>query len=234
MSETQTVDVVDVKTGEVVDEKVALVKRNAMESLVKQQDMPLLAVMEQLDTLDWKSLKPHHAALLLMQRPFAVSGGGFTNLTFKQAILFATRCYELGLSPFSDNVWFDPSRGVTNVTLSGKRELARIRGIDLGPPSFEELNREWDAVAKITTSGEEAKKAGFKKDLGVTCSMRVGDPRNNEKVSYTAWINDWFQPRSPVWREKPNHMLAIRANEKALSLVLGTGASAMPDERELD
>ena len=227
---------VDVKTGEVVEEKMLAVigPKGGMQDLVKQQDLPLLAVMEQLETLDWSKLKPHHAALLLMQKPFVVSGGGVTNLTFKQAILFATRCYELGLSPFSDNVWFDVGRSAVNITMSGKRELARLRGIDLGPPSFEEVYREWDTVSRITPAGEEAKKQGFKRDVGVTCSMRVGDPKNNEKVIYTAWINDWFQPKSPVWKDKPGHMLTIRANEKALTLVLGTGASAMPDEKELD
>ena len=222
-----------VKDAEVVTE-TTLVPKSGIESLVKQHDLPLLAVMEDLGTLNWKELKPHHTALLLMQKPINVSGGGTLYLTFKQALLYAVRAFELGLSPFSDNLWFDPNRGTTNITLSGKRELARLRNIDLGPPSFAEVYRDWKDVPKVTSTGAEAQKLGFSKDMGVTCTMRVGDPKNGEHVNYTAWINDWFQPKSPVWREKPNHMLTIRANEKALSLVLGTGASAMPDEKELD
>ena len=64
--------------------------------------------------------------------------------------------------------------------------------------------------------------------------MRVGDPKNKEFVNYTAWLSEWSVSRSPVWKSKPSHMLTIRANEKAVTLALGVGASAMPDERELD
>ena len=226
-------EIVNTVTGEVMEETALSVIPNAMDALMKPADLPILRVMEQLDSLNWKELKPPQAAFLLMQKPFLVSGGTMF-LTFKQAILFATRAYELGLSPFSDNVWFDPNRSSVNITLSGKRELARIRNIDLGPPSFEEVYRKWEDVAKITTAGAEAQKKGFTKDAGVICRMRVGDPKNAEHVNYTAWLNDWFVPKSPVWCERPTHMLTIRANEKALSLVLGTGASAMPDEKELE
>jgi len=227
-------EVVDEVTGEVVEE-TALVTANASAlSLVKDADKPMFQAMSTMDSLNWKDLKPNQMALLLTQKPYPVSGGGTTYLNFKQALIFAVRCYELGLSPFSDNVWYDANRGAVNLTLSGKRELARIRNIDLGPPSFEEISRAWTEVAKVTTSGEDAKKAGFTKDVGVKCSIRVGDPKHNERVNYTAWLNDWFVGRSPVWKEKPNHMLTIRANEKALTLILGTGASAMPDEKELE
>lgn len=219
MSET-----VDVKTGEVVDTQVALVRQNAMETLVKQQDLPLLAVMEQLDTFDWKALKPHHAALLLMQKSFN-SGGATTYLTFKQAILFATRCFELGLSPFGSEVFFNPNTSQVNITLEGKKMLARNRGIDLGPPQFEEMAREWSEVAKMNDNAKEAQKHGFPRDIGITCKMRVGDPKHNECVTYCCWLSEWYVPRSPVWQQKPLHMLQTRATEKAISLALGTGAS---------
>lgn len=204
-----------------------------MLAIVKDADKGVYKAMSSMDTLDWKNLKPNQTALLLMQKPFPVSGGGTSFLNFKQALLFAVRCFELGLSPFSDNVWFDPNKSSVNLTLSGKRELARLRGVDLGPPSFKEVYREWKDVPKITESGEDAKKAGFTKDMGCECVMRVGDPKLQEKITYTAWINDWYVSRSPVWKSKPGHMLSIRANEKAVTLALGTGASAMPDEAEL-
>lgn len=224
----------EVKEAEVVPaQAIAVVPKDDMLDLVKENDKGVYKAMARLDSLDWKHLRPNETALLLMQKPFSVSGGGTMYLNFKQSLLFAVRCFELGLSPFSDNVWFDVNKSSVNLTLSGKRELARIKNIDLGPPSFEEIYREWKDVPKITTAGEEAKKAGFTKDMGCKCTMRVGDPKNKEAVSYTAWINDWYVSRSPVWKEKPNHMLAIRANEKAVTLALGTGASALPDEQEL-
>lgn len=223
---------VDIKTGEIVEEKMEIAKANAA-SMVKEQDRPFFAVAETLDTLEWAKLKPHQAALLLMTKPFTVNGGTMF-LSFKQALLFAVRCFELGLSPLSDSVWFDPNRGTVNLTLAGKKEIARNKGIDLGPPELEEVDRKWEDVARLTEAAENAKRDGFNKDVGVRCKMRVGDPKNNEYVNYTAWISEWYVPRSPVWKAKPIHMLTTRATEKAISLVLGTGASAMPDERDLE
>lgn len=231
---SEIVEVIDTKTGEVTETALVSAKPVGMRAIVKEQDLPLLDVMETLDNLDWRNLRPHQTALLLMQKPLSVSGGGSTYLTFRQAILFATRCYELNLSPFSDNVWFDPGRGATNITLSGKRELARLRGIEMGPPSFEEVYRDWKDVPRVTEAGEAARKAGFARDVGCTCTMRIGPAANKENVVYTAWINDWYVSRSPVWQNKPSHMLAVRANEKALTLVTGIGASAMSDEKELE
>lgn len=227
-------DTIVKEADEVITNTTALVEIDDMGSLVKESERPIYQAMRTLDTLDWSRLKPHETALLLMQKPFAVSGGGVMFLTFKQALLFAIRAFELGLSPFSDNVWFDAARGSVNVTMSGKRELCRLRNIDMGPPNFEEVTRDWNSLPKITEQGEEAKKAGFKQDMGCTCIIRVGKPENKESVSYTAWLNDWYQPKSPVWKTKPSHMLSIRANEKALTLILGTGASQLPDEKELD
>jgi hypothetical protein len=228
MSET-----VDVKTGEVIEE-AGLAKIDDMQAMVKEADRGVYKAMAGMNTLDWKNLLPNQAALLLMQKPFNVSGGGTMYLNFKQALLFAVRCFELGLSPFSDGVWFDPNRGSVNLTLSGKRELARIKGIDLGPPKFESLTREWKDIAKVSEVGTELQKAGYTKDIGYKCSIRVGDPKYQEYVDYVAWLSEWYVSRSPVWKAKPEHMLQTRATEKAISLAMGTGASALPDEKDLD
>lgn len=218
-----------------VPETTALVpKTGTIESLVKPADLPVFQAMQGMDTLDWKNLKPNQTAVLLMQRPMAVSGGGVMFLNFKQALYFAVRAFELGVSPFSSGIWFDPQRYSVNLTLEGKREVARNRNIDLGPPSFEEMTREWKDVPKMTDTGEDAKKAGFTKDLGIKCRMRVGDPKHAEHVEYLAWISEWFQPKSPLWKSKPTHMLQIRANEKAVTMCLGTGVSAMPDEKDIE
>lgn len=220
-SETEAV-VVEPETAAVI------AKRNEGEmlALVKDSDKPVFAAMSGMNTLDWKDLKPNQTALLLMQRPMNVSGGGTMYLNFKQALLFAVRCYELGLSPFSDGVWFDPGKSSVNLTLAGKRELARIKGIDLGPPKFEDVSREWNAVPRMTESAEAAKKAGFTKDVGIKCLVRVGDPKNGEYAEYSAFISEWYVDRSPVWKQKPMHMLQTRATEKCISLAMGTGASS--------
>lgn len=215
----------DVTKDVEVIEETAITVQPSMDSMVKSGDIPLLRVMEQMDTLDWRNLKPHQTSLLLMQKPFQVSGGGTMFLTFKQAILFATRCYELGVSPFSSEVWFDANRGSVNLTLEGKRQVARNKGIDLGPPQFEELSRTWTEVPKVTPLVEDLKKQGFTKDIGVKCRIRVGDPKNQEYSEYTCWMSEWSVPKSPVWQAKPLHMLQTRATEKAISLAMGTGAS---------
>ena len=222
-------DIVNIKTGEVLAPVVA---PDTMSGLIKASDLPVFNAMSGLATLDWKDLKPNQTAVLLMQRPMAVSGGGVMYLNFKQALYFAVRAYELGVSPFSSAVWFDPAKFSVNLTLEGKREVARLRGIDLGPPSFEDVTRDWSG--KLTTAGEEAKKAGFDRDIGVKCKTRVGKPEYKEYSEYSAYLSEWYQAKSPVWKEKPLHMLQIRAMEKSITLALGTGASSMPDEKELE
>lgn len=201
--------------------------------VVKEAEQPILRLAEGLSTLDWKNMTPPQTALLLTQKPFPVSGGGTTRLTFTQALFFATRCFELGVSPFSNEVWFDPGRYAVNLTLEGKRTVAANRGIDLGPPRFTESSREWSDVPRLTPAGEEAKKL-FPKDLCITCKIRVGPVANKEDAEYIAYLSEWYVPRSPVWQSKPIHMLQIRANEKALTMAIGTGVSAMPDEREVE
>ena len=217
----------EIKEAEVVPaQALAIVPKDDMLALIKDNDKGVYKAMERLSSLNWRDLKPNETALLLMQKPFPVSGGGVMTLNFKQALLFAVRCYELELSPFSDNVWFDPGKSSVSITLSGKRELARIKGIDLGPPSFEDVSREWKDVARSTPTVEEVKKAGFAKDIGVKCKMRVGNPEYKEYAEYTAYLSEWYVSRSPVWQSKPLHMLQTRATEKAISLAMGTGASS--------
>ena len=212
------------QTQEVKTAEIVAIPVNDMQGMVKAQDLPLLRVMETMDSLDWKALKPHQTALLLMQKPIP-SGGGTIFLSFRQAILFATRCFELGVSPFSSEVWYDPNRAVTNLTLEGKRMVARNRGVDLGPPQFEEIERDWAKVPRMSENGEAARKAGFATDIGVKCKIRVGDPKLAEHAEYTAYLSEWYVPKSPVWQAKPMHMLQTRACEKAISMALGTGSS---------
>lgn len=133
------------------------------------------------------------------------------------------------MSPFSSEVWFDPNRGSVNLTLEGKRQVARNKNIDLGPPQFEETAREWNTLAKTTTIIEDLKKQGYAKDVGIICKMRVGPISNQEFGTYCAYLSEWYVPKSPVWQVKPIHMLQTRATEKCISMVLGTGASDSVD-----
>jgi hypothetical protein len=217
---------VDIKTGEIVEE-TSLAKKVDYSSLVKEQEKPLLEMLSKMNSMNWRELTPPQLAVLIMQKPFVAQGGGQMYLSFKQAILFATRCFELGVSPFSSEVWFDANRASVNLTLEGKRQVAREKGIDLGPPKFEELVREWDVLPRMTENVEVLKKAGYKNDMGIKCLIRVGDPKNQEYSEYIAWLSEWYVARSPVWQAKPTHMLQTRAAEKAISMALGTGASDM-------
>ncbi len=206
--------------------------KQTLDLFVKDTELPILRLAERMTTLNWREMQPPEMALLLMQKPFPVSGGTY-NLTFRQALFFATRCFELGVSPFSSEVWFDPNRWAVNLTLEGKRTVAHNKGIELGPPSFEEGSRKWEDVPRVTEISA-AVKLQFTKDISIKCRMRVGPKHDNEYAEYIAWLSEWYVPKSPVWQAKPIHMLQIRAQEKALTICLGVGASAMPDERDLD
>lgn len=206
-------------------ETVELVPTSDVTGLVKEVDQPIARAMSNLISLDWRNLQPNQMAFLLTQKPFPVSGGGTTFLTFRQALLFALRCYELGVSPLSSEVWFNAQTGITNLTLEGKKTVARNKGIDLGPPQFTEKTREWNELPKSNPTVIDLQKDGFAKDIAITCRIRVGNPEHKEYSEYTAWLSEWYVARSPVWKAKPMHMLQTRAYEKAISLAMGTGSS---------
>jgi hypothetical protein len=180
-----------------------------------------LGDMEKFSSFDWRSLPPNIMAQVLMKKPYR----GKANepdyyLSPEQALVFAMRCFELGLSPLSSEVWFDRDRWSVNVTLEGKLRLARERG-NVGPPTFANEERPWRAGA--------TKLAGFEKEPGIKCTISV----NQEPCSYMCWMSEWYMPMSPVWKAKPMHMLQIRAYDKALAFAAGAGISDMPSEREI-
>ena len=108
-----------------------------------------------------------------------------------------------------------------------------MQGIDLGPPQFERKEREWaevpDSPRKKTLIA-----TGHKKDVGYVARVRVGKPEYKEFAEYLAWGSEWYVDYSPVWKEKFEHMLQTRAAEKATTLAMGTGASAMPSDSEIE
>ena len=226
--DNMTQQVIDIQGEEISEKELALAK-SSMSAMVKDSDRPMFEAMSNMTSLDWRNLQPNQMALLLMQKPFPVSGGGMSTLNFKQALIFALRCFELGVSPLSSEVWFDPQRGSTNLTLEGKKQVARNKGIDLGPPQFTDLSRDWNEVPTMNEQAKGAKNAGFPKDIGIKCRMRVGPVANQEFAEYSCWLSEWYVSRSPVWQAKPTHMMQVRATDKCISMALGTGISDMVD-----
>src|SRR5882724_8919843 len=205
--------------GAISPDRVALAKSNQQESIQTKQ----LDKLKGITSFDWKQIPPPFMAELLMQTPFR-GGAGEPDyyLSAYQAYRFAIRCYELGLSPLSTEVWYNPKNNMTNVTFEGKLKLARLNKLDLGPPRFEEKYRPFPKGKQI---------AGMEKDLGISCKMTTG--RANDEAEYTAWLSEWYMPASPVWKARPDHMLRIRSAEKCISFASGTGVSELMDDRDL-
>lgn len=196
-------------------DKAALIKSVAAEKLQNKQ----LEAIAGISSLDWTNIPPPILAQLLVQMPFK---GGSNEPDFYlapwQALVFAMRCYELGLSPFSNEVWFNPKNNKVNITFEGKLKLARKQGLDLGPPKFERLTRKMPG----NKPGE---------DYGYKCTMTTS--RNGDPAEYTAWHSEWAVASSPVWKAKPDHMLQLRAAEKCLSFASGIGSSELMGEGDL-
>lgn len=188
----------------------------AKANFAEEQERKSLEKLNAVASLDWKNIPPPVLAQVLTQMPFKGSGTE-PDYFLKpwQALVFAMRCYELGLSPFSNEVWFNPKNNKVNVTFEGKLKLARKQGLNLGPPRFERVTRKYQG----------------KDDWGYTCKMSTsnkGDP-----AEYTAWYAEWYVAASPVWKAKPDHMLQLRAAEKCLSFASGIGSSELMGEQDL-
>src|SRR5882724_8047512 len=211
-------DKTSLQTG-VSPDRVALAKSNQQESLQTKQ----LDKLKGITSFDWKQIPPPFMAELLMQTPFR-GGAGEPDyyLSAYQAYRFAIRCYELGLSPLSTEVWYNPKNNMTNTTFEGKLKLARLNKMNLGPPRFEEKKRPFPKGKTI---------GGFDQDLGISCKMTTG--RANDEAEYTAWLSEWYVPTSPVWKAKPDHMLRVRSAEKCLSFASGLGVSELMGDQDL-
>lgn len=203
------------------------VKPSALAVVAEQKQNDLsrrLEALHELQSFDWKALPPHVMAMVLMKKPYrGKSGEPDYYLSPEQALVFAMRCFELGLSPLSSEVWFDRDRWSVNVTLEGKLRLARERG-NIGPPQFNPQERPWRKGSVPL--------AGFEKEPGIECSITVG--ANNQNCTYLCWMSEWYVASSPVWKAKPLHMLQIRAYDKALAFAAGVGVSEYPSEKEID
>ena len=196
---------------------VADAKKSALE-LKREETRQFL---ERFTSLDWTALPPPAVAMLLMQKPNKLSasqGGGSWYLEPWQALAFAIFCRENGVSPFANHAWWNNQTNSANLTTEGKKIVARKQGFNLGAPRFDEsLTRPWPKGVGVHPKESD--------DIAVRCTMSVNDKGD---VDYTAWLSEWYMPMSPVWKEKPRHMLRIRAYEKALSFASGAGISEMP------
>lgn len=201
-----------------VKDALAKAKETATTSLVEKREEKL-AWVEDLKSLDWRNVPPPVMAQVLTKKPFRGRDTDYY-LTSAQAIYFAMACYEMGVSPLSGEAYFDPKNWVVNLTLAGLRRVARNANLNLGAPEFTRLERDW--------KGRSAP-SNMPKDVGYKCRVKVGDGYSE----YTAWASEWMM-NTPVWQSKTENMLQVRSQEKAIRFALGTGASEMPDERELE
>lgn len=167
-----------------------------------------------LSTFDWKAVPPPVLASVLVQIPFRGKDADYY-LAPWQAAIWSMRCYELGLSPFSNETWFNPKNNKVNLTLEGKLSLARKNGWKIGAPQFVEERSDKNVL------------------ISVTCKLPVYVEGEKQFVEYKANMAEWAVGSSPVWREKGEHMLRLRSYEKALSWVTGIGASELPDEPDI-
>ena len=210
-----------------VDEgqSLAEVTAAAKDAALTRREVAQAAVVEQVTDFDWKHVPPPQLAQVLCRIPFK-AGAGEPDFYLQpwQALIFAMRCFELGLSPFSGEVWYNPKVNKVNVTLEGKMQLARNRGYNFGPPHFERKTQPWPKTAQAIPGRTE--------DIGYICSIKLLS--SGETAQYTAWLSEWYVSKSPVWQAKTEHMLQLRAYEKCISFASGAGSSEMPGEADID
>lgn len=204
---------------------LATITAEAKETAIAKRVDTDMALAGSFATFDWKNVPPTAMAQILIRKPFqGKQGDPPYYLKIDQALYFAMRCYDLGVSPLGAEAWFDPARWVVNLTAEGQRRVARNLGLNLGPPRYERLTRPWPVTKPpIPINGK-----AVAEDFGYTCKM---DVNGRGDVSYTAWFSEWFRP-TPIWREQPDHMLQVRAQDHAIEFATGVGMSNPIVEQE--
>jgi hypothetical protein len=205
-------------------EKAVQVKADRAAAAAQKQNEELIQLVGNLESLDWKKIKPHIMAQILTKIPYrGKKDDPPYYLSPIQALIFAIEAYRMGLSPLSDQCFFNKDSHKVNATLSGKKAMSRDMGLNFGPPKFERVSKPFVGGKKI---------AGFTEDIGYKCTMEVKGFRDS--AEYTAYLSEWYMPYSPVWKEKPEHMLQTRAQEKAISSASGVGASELPSPHDIE
>jgi hypothetical protein len=208
--------------------QLAEAKSEATTALVQQEgDQQLARVPEwakELLDFDWKNLKPYQTALLLMQKTYTRYGDNGREtyrLSFDQALVFAVRCFEIGLSPISSEVWFNLDTQQVATTVEGRRKLARLQGMNFGPPQFTWSENDWPKGV--------ANPCNFSKDIECTCTMQIQGW--DQPATYTGRLSEWFVGGvKGQWAKRPRNMLQTRMVGQCLTFASGIGVSEMPDE----
>lgn len=224
--ETSGSSSLDQGTGLTVIEEArhSAASKAALAASREKQNEELIQLVGDLESLDWKKIKPHIMAQILTKIPYrGKKDDPPYYLSPIQALIFAIEAYRMNLSPLSDQCFFNKDAHKVNATLSGKKAMARDMGMNFGPPRFER-------IVKPFTKGKTV--AGFTEDVGYKCSMEIKGYM--DRAEYTAYLSEWYVSTSPVWREKPEHMLQTRAQEKAISSASGVGASEMPSVHDIE
>jgi len=212
------------EAGDTARDKAQLIKVERVAELARKQNEELIQLVGDLESLDWKKIKPHIMAQILTKIPYrGKKDDPPYYLSPIQALIFAIEAYRMNLSPLSDQCFFNKDAHKVNATLSGKKAMSRDMGMNFGPPKFER-------VTKPFTKGKMV--PGFTEDVGYKCSMEIKGYQ--DRAEYTAYLSEWYMSSSPVWREKPEHMLQTRAQEKAISSASGVGASEMPSPHDIE
>lgn len=205
-------------------EQAAIVKADRAAASTQKQNEELIQLVGDLESLDWKKIKPHIMAQILTKIPYRGKRDDPPYyLSPIQALIFAIEAYRMGLSPLSDQCFFNKESHKVNSTLSGKKAMSRDMGMNFGPPKFERITKPFPKGKTVP---------GFTEDVGYKCSMEIKGYQ--DRAEYTAYLSEWYMPYSPVWKEKPEHMLQTRAQEKAISSASGVGASEMPSQHDIE
>jgi len=179
--------------------------------------------------LDWKKMtegtRMAALATLIRATPYAFTREGeplyYNNL---QAIMLAQNCFELGLNPFRNHVYINPKNNKLSFYVEGQQELARQRGLRIGPARYTELTRPFPPEnIKNKARIEAIKSLGYEADIGVKCEIEVmGFKHDAESV---VWASEWLVPKNPVWLDRLSHMLRTRAKGRALAEITGADIS---------
>lgn len=167
------------------------------------------------DSLDWTAWGLPMTAALLRRIPQRGGRDGDYFLSAEQAVIWAVTSFKLGLDPFLGDTYLVPASNRVNITLQGKLKKARMDGLNLGAPIFQRIPEDPE-----------------KPVLGYRCSIPIG--QTAQMVEYVAMKKEWEMPGNPNWKNRCEHMLQIRAYEKAVSFAAGIGASENPDDRDLE
>lgn len=193
-------------------EQRALVKTGQSEAFLQQVN------------LDWKQCPPAALARLIAAVPYGQKDGIDVYYSDIQAIILAQSCFEMGLSPFRNHAYLNPKNNKLALYVEGQQELARIRGIKIGPARYQEVFRPYPVETKYNREKiATLKLLGFEQDPGITCSIEVLGFKN--EAVYTCWGSEWIVVRNPVWLDRFWFMIRTRAKGKTLAEITGADIS---------